>query len=170
MVRIVSTRVAPDPERVKRFADKIRSARNPVLIYGPGLEKAGGWDVGIRFAEKLQFPVLFSPFTESISFPVTHPQYQGSVPPAIGLLCERLRGFDLAIVIGAQIFRYYPYIAGSYLPDGTELLQITSDPNEAGSAFVGDSMLGDPQLALEALIDLVPENSKREWPRFPHPP
>jgi benzoylformate decarboxylase len=25
-------------------------------------------------------------------------------------------------------------------------------------------MLGHPQLALEALIDLVPENSKREWP------
>jgi hypothetical protein len=45
-----------------------------------------------------------SPFTESVSFPVTHPQYHGSLPPAIGLLCERLRGFDLAIVVGAQIF------------------------------------------------------------------
>ncbi len=164
VVRTVSTRVAPDPERVKIFADKIGGARNPVLIYGPGLEKAGGWDVGVRFAEKLQAPVLFSPFTERISFPVTHQQFQGSLPPAIGPASERLRGFDLAIVVGAQVFRYYPYVAGSYLPDGTELLQITSDPTEAGTAFVGDSMLGDPHLALEALIDLVPENTKREWP------
>ena len=46
----------------------------------------------------------------------------------------------------------------------------TSDPDEAATAFVGDSMLGDPQLALEALIDLVPENPKREWPSFGHPP
>jgi len=170
VVRTVSTRVAPDPERVKIFADKIAGARNPVLIYGPGLEKAGGWDVGVRFAEKLQAPVLFSPFTERISFPVTHQQFQGSLPPAIGPASERLRGFDLAIVVGAQVFRYYPYVAGSYLPDGTELLQITSDPTEAGTAFVGDSMLGDPHLALEALIDLVPENTKREWPSVRLPP
>ena len=170
VVRTVSTRVAPDPERVNRFAGKISGARNPVLIYGPGLEKAGGWDAGVRFAEKLQAPVLFSPYTESVSFPVTHPQFQGSLPPAIGPASERLRGFDLAIVVGAQVFRYYPYVAGSYLPDGTELLQITSDPNEAGTAFVGDSMLGDPQLALEALIGLVPENPKREWPSFRLPP
>jgi len=170
VVRTVSTRVAPDPERVKLFAEKISGARNPVLIYGPGLEKAGGWDVGVRFAEKLQAPVLFSPFTERISFPVTHQQFQGSLPPAIGPASERLRGFDLAIVVGAQVFRYYPYVAGSYLPDGTELLQITSDPTEAGTAFVGDSMLGDPHLALEALIDLVPENTKREWPSVRLPP
>jgi benzoylformate decarboxylase len=170
VVRTVSTRVAPDPERVKTFADKIGSARSPVLIYGPGLERAGGWDIGVRFAEKLQAPVLLSPYTEKSSFPVTHPQFQGVLPPAIGPLCERLRGFDLAIVVGAQVFRYYPYIAGSYLPDGTELLQITSDPNEAATAFVGDSMLGDPQLAMEALVDLIPEKSKRDWPSLRLPP
>ena len=170
VARTVSTRVAPDPERLKKFAEKIRVARNPVLIYGPDLEKAGGWDIGIRFAEKLQAPVVLSPFTDRVSFPVTHPQFQGSLPPAIGPLCERLRGFDLAIVIGAQVFRYYPYIAGSYLPEGTELLQITADPNEAATAFVGDSILGDPQLALEALIDLIPKNSQREWPALRLPP
>ena len=170
VVRTVSARVAPDPERVERFANKISGARNPLLIYGPDLEKAGGWDVGVRFAEKLQAPVCASPFTERISFPVTHQQFQGSLPAAIGPLCDRLRGFDRAIVVGAQVFRYYPYVAGSYLPDGTELLQITSDPNEAGTAFVGDSMLGDPRLALEALIELIPENSKRDWPSLRLPP
>ena len=170
VARSVSTRVAPDPQRLKTFADKIRTARNPVLIYGPDLEKAGGWDIGVRFAEKLQAPVVLSPFTDRVSFPVTHPQFHGTLPPAIGPLCARLRGFDLAIVIGAQVFRYYPYVAGSYLPDETELLQITADPNEAATAFVGDSILGDPQLALEALIDLVPKNSPREWPPLRLPP
>ncbi|HEY1882060.1 MAG TPA: benzoylformate decarboxylase [Candidatus Cybelea sp.] len=170
VMRSVSTRVAPDPQRVQLFAEKIRSARNPVLVYGPGLEKAGGWEIGVKFAERLQFPVLLSPFTENMSFPVTHPQYQGVLPPAIGPLSERLRGFDLAIVVGAQVFRYYPYVGGSYLPDGTKLLQITSDPNEAATAFVGDSLLADPQLALEMLIDLVPQNAKREWPAWHLPP
>jgi benzoylformate decarboxylase len=170
VVRTVSTRTAADPDQLKRFADKIRAARHPVLVYGPGIEKAGGWDAGVQFAEKLQAPVLLSPYTERISFPVTHPQFQGSLPPAIGPLSDRLRGFDLAVVIGAQAFRYYPYVAGSYLPDGTELLQITADPNEAATAFVGDSMLGDPRLALEALTDLIPQNPRREWPSFALPP
>ena len=38
---------------------------------------------------------------------------------------KTLRGHDLAIVIGAQVFRYYPYVAGDYLPEGTDLLQTT---------------------------------------------
>jgi benzoylformate decarboxylase len=69
------------------------------------------------------------------------------LPMAKGPLGQRLRGFDLAIVVGAQVFRYYPYIAGEYVPHGTELLQITSDPSDAGAAAVGDSLLGDAKLA-----------------------
>ena len=66
---------------------------------------------------------------------------------------EVLRGHDLVVVIGAQVFRYYPYVAGEYLPEGTELLQITADPGLAGAAPVGDSVLGDTLLALEQLVD-----------------
>jgi benzoylformate decarboxylase len=83
---------------------------------------------------------------------------------AIGPLSKRLKGHDLVIVIGAPIFRYYPYIAGDYLPEGAELLQITSDPADAGAAAVGDSLLANAKLALEALIDLVPKNSARPLP------
>ncbi|MCU1337109.1 MAG: mdlC [Bryobacterales bacterium] len=66
--------------------------------------------------------------------------------------------------IGAQIFRYYPYLAGEYIPHGTELLQITSDPNDAGAAAVGHSLLGDTKLTLESLIQLVPQNTETSPP------
>jgi benzoylformate decarboxylase len=164
VARTVSTRVAPDPERLRKFADKIGSARNPVLIYGPELERTGGWETGIKFAEKLQAPVFLAPLSDRISFPLSHPQFRGSLPMAVAPLCERLRGFDLAIVVGAQVFRYYPFVAGSYLPEGTDLLQITSDPNDVGTAFVGDSILGDSQLALEMLMERIPKSSGREMP------
>jgi benzoylformate decarboxylase len=72
-------------------------------------------------------------------------------PFAIGPLSKKLRGHDLIIVVGAQVFRYYPYVAGDYLPEGAELLQITSDPYDAAAAIVGDSLLADAKLALEAL-------------------
>ena len=47
------------------------------------------------------------------------------------------------LVVGAPVFRYYPYVAGEYLPDGLRLLHITDDPSEAARAPVGDAILGD---------------------------
>ena len=80
---------------------------------------------------------------------------------------EVLRGHDLVVVIGAQVFRYYPYVAGEYLPEGTELLQITADPGLAGAAPVGDSLIGDARLALEQLVDMVDDHSDRPAPGAP---
>jgi hypothetical protein len=47
---------------------------------------------------------------------------------SVKTISDRLAGHDLAVVIGAEVFRYYPYVPGDYLPAGTELLQITANP------------------------------------------
>jgi benzoylformate decarboxylase len=156
VVRSVSSRYAPDPERVALFAERIQKSKNPVLVYGPEIERAGGWDAGIKFAERLKAPVYIAPLAERASFPQTHPQFRGMAPIAIGPLSEQLRGHDLIIVIGAQVFRYYPYIEGDYLPEGAKLLQVTNDPYDAAAAIVGESLLSDTKLALEAFIDAIP--------------
>ena len=71
------------------------------------------------------------------------------------------------IVIGAQVFRYYPYVAGDYLPEGTAVLQVTADPHLAATAPVGDSLIGDPRVVLEQLLHLVQEPADREPPASP---
>jgi benzoylformate decarboxylase len=161
VVRSTSTRCSPDPERVALFAEKIKKSKNPVLVYGPEIERAGGWDAGVRFAECLKAPVYISPLTDRASFPQTHPQFRGMVPIAIGPLSKKLKGHDLIIVIGAQVFRYYPFIPGEYLPEGAELLQVTNDPWDAAAAVAGESLLSDARLALEAFIDAVPNVTLR---------
>ncbi len=168
VVRTASSRYAPDPERLAEFAERIQKSKNPVLLYGPEVERAGGWNAGIKFAERLRAPVYMTPLSEKASFPQTHPQFRGMAPIAIGPLSKKLRGHDLVMVIGAQIFRYYPYIAGDYLPQGAELLQITNDPYDAATAIVGDSLLADAKLALEALNDMIPEAKSRPAPVAPH--
>ena len=50
---------------------------------------------------------------------------------------------------------YYPYVPGPVIPPGMELLQITNDPHDAASALVGDCLLSDARLALEALSKLL---------------
>jgi benzoylformate decarboxylase len=177
VVRTVSSRYAPDPDRISLFAERIRKSKNPALVYGQEIDRSGAWDAGVKFAEQLQAPVFLAPLADRASFPQTHPQFRGMLPIAIGPLSKRLHGHDLIIVIGAPVFRYYPYIAGDYLPAGAELLQIVSDPADAGAAAVGDSLLGDAKLALESLIQLVPKNKARSLPspsqvdnKLPSPP
>src|SRR5580698_6692322 len=162
VLRSVSSRFSPDPERVALFAERIQKAKNPVLVYGQEIERAGGWEAGIRFAELLQAAVYWAPLAERASFPQNHPQFRGGLPIAIGPLSKKLREHDLIIVIGAPVFRYYPYVAGDYLPNGAELLQVTNDPGDAAAAIAGDSLLSDARLALEAFIEAIPEATSRK--------
>jgi benzoylformate decarboxylase len=155
VVRTVSHRVAPDAERLRDFADRINRAQRPLLVFGPDVDRSGGWDAGVAFAEKVGAPVHSGPLPDRASFPENHPLYKGMLPLTVAGVSEVLRGHDLVVVVGAQVFRYYPYVAGEYLPEGSELLHITADPSMAGAAPVGDSLLADPRLALEELVGLI---------------
>jgi benzoylformate decarboxylase len=165
VVRTVSSRFAPDGDRLREFAKRISASKRPALVYGGEIERSGGWDAGVALAEKLRAAVFHAPNAERSAFPETHPLFQGTLPLAMGPLSERLNGFDLAVVVGAPVFRYYPFIAGPVLPPGCELLHITTDPNDAASALVGDSLLGDAKLTLEALLELVDNGSARAAPK-----
>ena len=39
VVRTISTRFSPDPNRVAHFAERVRKSKNPVLLYGPEIER-----------------------------------------------------------------------------------------------------------------------------------
>jgi benzoylformate decarboxylase len=156
VVRTVGTRVAPDPARLDEFADALRRASSPVVIYGGAVARADGWSEAAALAEALNAPVWAAPASERTPFPEDHPLYRGELPFAMGPLSEKLEGHDLALVVGAPVFRYYPYVPGPYVPSGTRLLHISDDPGETGRAPVGDSLLGDAVLSLAALTDLLP--------------
>ena len=155
VVRNVSQRVAPDPDRVVEFGRRINDARRPALVFGSEVDRADGWAAGVGFAEKLGAPVYGGPLPDRVSFPEDHQLYAGQLPMSIRGASDALRGHDLVVVFGAQVFRYYAYVPGSYLPEGTDLLHVTADPGRAGAAPVGDSLLGDTRLALEQLLDVI---------------
>jgi benzoylformate decarboxylase len=81
-----------------------------------------------------------------------------------------LKGHDLVLVVGTQVFPYYPYIPGPLLPDGASLMAITSDPDEAARAPMGDAIVGDPALALQQLVELVGESGRPAPEPRPAPP
>lgn len=118
VVRETCTRVAPDPDRLRSFAEKLNGARRPALILGADIDRAGAWKDAIALAEAANCAVFAPPASERCSFPEDHRLYAGALPFGIAPLSEKLAGYDLAFVIGAPVFRYYPYVPGSYLPEG----------------------------------------------------
>jgi benzoylformate decarboxylase len=164
VIRTVSHRVAPDADRLHSFAQRINAAKRPALVFGPEVDRSGAWDVGVAFAEKVGAPVYGSALPDRASFPEDHPLFQGQLAMTVAGVTETLQAYDLVVVIGAQVFRYYPYVAGEYLPEGTELLQITADPRLAATAPVGDSVLGDSLLVLEQLVGIVDDHRDRSVP------
>ncbi|WP_329045907.1 benzoylformate decarboxylase [Amycolatopsis sp. NBC_01488] len=171
-VRQFSHRVAPDVGALARFAERINAGTRPALVFGPEVDRSGGWDSAVALAEKLTATVYgFSPLTDRVSFPEDHPLYQGTLPMTIAGVSERLAGHDLVVVVGGPVFRYYPYVPGPYLPEGTELLHVTCDPDTAAYAAAGDSLLGDARLTIDLLIDAVEPRPDRAAPKplvWPH--
>lgn len=172
VVRTVSRRVAPDRARLTEFADALSTASSPVLIYGAAIDRGAGWREAIAVAEALGAPVWAAPVAERVSFPESHPLYSGELPVAIDSLSQKLEGHDVALVVGAPVFRYFFFSPGPYLPQGIRLLHISDDPAETARAPVGDSLLGDATLSLAALADLLgkrePE-TERTWKSAAHP-
>src|SRR4051794_11477780 len=173
--RRVTGRAAADPEAVAGLAGRLRAARSPVLVAGPDIDAAGAWDQAVALAEQQRLPVWASPAPGGgrLGFPEDHPSFRGVLPPAIGPAGQALEGHDLVLVIGSSVFPYSPYIPGPPLPEGAELVAITSDPAEAARAPMGDAIVADVALTLDALLAELgagtPDRPAPE-PRDPPPP
>jgi benzoylformate decarboxylase len=160
--RQVGGRAVADPEAVRALAERLDGASNPVLVAGPDIDTAGAWDLAVALAERQRLPVWASPATGGVrlGFPENHPNFRGVLPPAIGPVGQMLEGHDLIVVVGSSVFPYYPHIPGPLLPEGAHLVAITSDPDEAVRAPMGDAIVADVGLTLAALVEAVPESSR----------
>ena len=169
--RSVGGRAAADPEAVRALAKRIAEAESPVLVAGPDIDAAGAWEDAVALAEKQKLPVFAGPAPGGgrLGFPEGHPLFQGVLPPAIGPITETLKGRDLILVVGSSVFPYYPYIPGPLLPEGAALVAITSDPDEAARAPMGDAIVADVGLTLRALVAELDEVDRAEPTPLPDP-
>ncbi len=164
--RTVTGRSEPGAEQIQALASRLREARNPVFVAGPNIDASGGWDAALELVESQHLPVWASPATggNRIGFPESHPAFQGVLLPAVGPIGLTLAEHDLVLVAGSSVFPYYPNIPGDLLADGTELVMITSDPDEAARAPMGDAIVADVALTLRALASALSEPSARGLP------
>ncbi len=174
--RTVTGRAAADPAVVRDLAARLTAARSPVMVAGPQIDACGAWEQAIALAEHQALPVWATPAPGGgrLGFPEGHAHFRGSLPPAIGPAGQMLDGHDLVLVVGSSVFPYYPHIPGPALSPGTMLVAITNDPDEAARAPMGDAIVADVALTLDALLEALGDaRSDREPPaplESPPPP
>jgi benzoylformate decarboxylase len=161
----------PDGPSVAGIARRLVEAANPALVAGPDIDASGGWDAAVRLAEAARLPVYATPATGGgrLGFPESHPLFQSILPPAVQPLGEALAPHDFVLAVGTSIFPYYPNIPGPLLAEGTSLTAITSDPDEAARAPMGDAIVADVALTLAALADAVGAIDREPPPARPAP-
>jgi benzoylformate decarboxylase len=168
--RKVTHAVGFPADLAEQICARIEAATSPALIVGGDVDRYDAWDAVIGLAERTQSVVWTAPITGWSGFPENHPLYQGLLPPGAGWVSQALTGRDLVVVIGSPVFRYYPRVPGPYLPQGTSLIHITNDPDEAARAPVGDAIIADVRSAAQALLAAAkPTQRSAPPPRAPIP-
>jgi len=170
--RSVTGRSVGDPEAVRELAARLDAAQSPVMVAGPDIDASGAWGAAVALAERCRLPVWASPAPGGgrLGFPEGHPNFRGVLPPAIGPVGQTLEEHDFVLVAGSSVFPYYPYIPGPPLPEGAGLVVITSDPDEAARAPMGDAIVADVKLTLEALLGEVGESDRPAPEPMEEPP
>ncbi len=171
IAREVAGAPAPDPDAIEALAASLEKAQKPVMIAGPDIDASGAWDIAVQLAEKQNLPVFAIPATGGgrLGFPEGHPNFRGTLPPGIAPVADTLKGYDLILVVGSSVFPYYPYLPGEYLPEGAELVHLTSDPEEAARAPMGNAIIGDVKKGLLHLFGRVGESDRDAGDSLPDP-
>jgi benzoylformate decarboxylase len=167
--REVSHRTAPDPCALQRVAERLAQGERPALVVGADVDRHGAWEPTVALAERLHAAVWVAPNAECVGFPTDHRLFQGYLPSAHGPLADRLAAYDVIVVLGAPIFSYFAYVPGPVVHPGSELVQLTDDPDEAARAPQATSVVGDLALAVEQLGALVAPAQHEAPPRRPRP-
>ena len=169
--RTVQGRPGIDAGAVTALAERLSAAQRPALVAGPDIDAAGAWEEAVALAESQRMAVWATPAPGGgrLGFPEDHPAFQGVLPPAVGPAGEVLGAYDLVIAVGTSVFPYYPNIPGDLLKEGTALVAITSDPDEAARAPLGDAIVGDVRAALEWLRRKASDSDREAPPARPAP-
>ncbi len=160
---VVSARYAPERAAVRRAAEAMAEAKNPVIYAGQGVHWAQAWDALQRLAEMLGAPVATSLQGKS-AFPENHLLALGaggnSFPATVPHFLQRA---DWILGIGCSFTQSAFAVA---MPEGKKIIHATLDPNHINKDVRADiAMIGDAQLTLDALCAEVEKLLRKPRPQ-----
>ena len=151
-------RVAPDPDLVKKAAQMLLAAKNPLILAGAGVHYAEASEQLATLAELLPAPVATTnPGKSAIA--ESHPLSLGaSTRSRPKMFTEFMAKADLVLAVGTSLTRT-PF--GPSVPPGKAIIHATNEASDINKEYsVDHGMAGDAALTLDALIAEVSRQKK----------
>ncbi|HWO93604.1 MAG TPA: thiamine pyrophosphate-dependent enzyme, partial [Dehalococcoidia bacterium] len=152
----VDCRSRPSEDTVRRAAEMLLGAQNPLIVVGDGVAVSGAQDEVAQLAEATGARIM-SAFASEMNVRTDHPLYAGMLLVISGeAMRAQLEGVDLLFAIGTPVFTQLFPTAGMLLPEGMRLMQLDLDSWEIAKNFPVDlGMQADPREGLRAIITAV---------------
>lgn len=162
---IPDTRSLPSPDSLAAAADRLRKARNPLILMGDGIAVSGAQAELTAVAERLGAPV-WGVNSSEVNFDTTHPLYAGLTGHMFGRDSARVvEGADAVLVVGTYVFpEVFPHLESPFAP-GAGIVHIDVDAYEIGKNFPVDvGLVADPKHALAELVRALGPGPRRVPP------
>ena len=154
----VFTASRPDPAGIAAMAKLIAAAKNPAIVAGDDVARAGADKTLVKLAEKAGASVWFEGLRGQNSFPTDHPAYRGTLGFDAPGVAKQFADNDLVLMVGGPFFEEVWYAPGSPFPAGCKVLQIEASPARLAYNFAVDAgVVADVGAALAALEAALPK-------------
>ncbi|MFO1087551.1 MAG: thiamine pyrophosphate-binding protein [Reyranellaceae bacterium] len=148
----IFARSLPEPVGIAAMARLIMSARNPAIVAGDEIARAGADKSLVKLVDRIGAAVWFEGLRGRNCFPTDHPAWRGTLAFDAPGIAKQLAGNDLVLMVGGPFFEEVWYAPGSPFPAGCKVLQIESAPVRLAYNFTLDAgVVADVGAALEAL-------------------
>ena len=151
----LDVRVRPPALALQQAAEALAGAKNPGILLGSRVQEADAVAELLAVAERLGAPAISESGTTHgrLGFPADHPLSALGLPLWSPEVRERLREFDVLLVVGMDLLRQYVYHEPARaIPEHVRLVQIDIDPWQIGKNYpVEVGLIGDPKATLAEL-------------------
>jgi benzoylformate decarboxylase len=131
-------RARPAQTALEAAADDLRRAQNPAILAGSRVQEARAVNALVQLAEGLGAPVLSESGTTHgrLGFPCDHALYAQGLPLWAPEIYERLKEFDVLLVLGMDLLRNYVYHEPARaIPEHIKLIHLDEDPYQLGKNY-----------------------------------
>lgn len=162
----IAHRFVGDRDGVARAAERLATAKSPVIVAGDGVGAAGAWEQLDRLGELIGAPVYDEPLSSYLNFPNHLARWQGELPQTQAGQQAVFTPHDVAFLCGFNAQAHvliYRYENGPMIPPSVTQVYLHDDSWEIGKNHYGEvAILGDIGATLPELCDAVAAHPARD--------
>ena len=146
----------PDAAGVAQVAERALGAKQPMIVCGDEVARAGAGDALISLAERIGAAVYYDVLPARLNFPTHHSNFRDRMVRDQKLIRATFEGADLILLIGGEFFEEVWFADADPFPPGAAVVGIEPVASRLGRNYRVDyGLVGDVGITLQALDQAI---------------